>query len=117
MVSKVLIALSLVTIAAAVPAVSPPWGGASSGGAWPGAGGVSPWIPPWVASAPWYPQWTPCTTVGSSCVDCTTRLVCTKIGGLQRACTDPSLPHCNLGECSATPSDECAAPAVPANAV
>lgn len=91
------------------------WGGAGAG-AWGGAGaGASPWIPPWVSSAPWYPQWVPCTVVGSSCVDCNTKVVCTKVGGLQRACTDPTLPYCNAGECSATPSAGCGAPAVIAN--
>ncbi|GBP31887.1 hypothetical protein EVAR_16662_1 [Eumeta japonica] len=81
----------------------------AAGGGW--GAGTNPWIPPWVASAPWMPKWSPCTTVGSTCSDCTTRLVCTKVGGLMRACTDPLLPHCNLGECSATPSAECAPPA------
>ncbi|XP_026321460.1 uncharacterized protein LOC113231380 [Hyposmocoma kahamanoa] len=104
MVSNVLLALCVVVaVAAALPGAAGP----------PGApGGLNPWIPPWLASAPWFPQWTPCTAIGSTCLDCTTRLVCTKIGGLQRACTDPTLPYCNLGACSATPSAECAAPAV-----
>ncbi|XP_049876539.1 uncharacterized protein LOC126374110 [Pectinophora gossypiella] len=110
MVSKIALALCvLVAVASAVPA--------APGGAWgPAAGGVNPWIPPWISAAPWYPQWTPCTTVGSSCLDCNTKLVCTKIGGIQRACTDPTLPYCNLGACSATPTAECApiVPAVPA---
>lgn len=96
--------------------------GASTGVAWgPNAAAgapnaaTNPWIPPWISAAPWYPQWGPCTMIGSTCLDCNTKLVCTKIGGLQRACADPTLPHCNLGACSATPSDECAAvPAVPA---
>ncbi|KAL4709000.1 hypothetical protein ACJJTC_005861 [Scirpophaga incertulas] len=74
---------------------------------WAPSGGVSPWIPTWVASAPWYPQWSPCTAIGSTCLDCTTKQICTKVGGIQRACTDPTLPYCNLGECSATPSAEC----------
>ncbi|XP_022822879.1 uncharacterized protein LOC111353903 [Spodoptera litura] len=124
----VLIVCVVIAVVAAVPAqtgggagpwaVAGGWGGAGGGaggwgpaGGWGagwGNGGANPWIPPWVASAPWYPQWVPCTTVGSSCQDCTTRLVCTKVGGLQRACTDPALPYCNLGECSATPSAECA---------
>lgn len=90
--------------------------GASMGVAAAGApnAAVNPWIPPWISAAPWYPQWGPCTAVGSACMDCNTKLVCTKIGGLQRACSDPTLPHCNLGECSATPSAECAVPVVPA---
>ncbi|XP_039756337.1 uncharacterized protein LOC120631013 [Pararge aegeria] len=119
MVSKVLIGLCLlVTIAAAVPAVSPPWGGGGWGApAWPGVGGVNPWIPSWISGAPWIPQWSPCTTVGPSCVNCNTRLICTKVGGMQKACDDPTMPHCNLGECSATPSDQCAVPVVPANVV
>ncbi|KAJ8712296.1 hypothetical protein PYW07_005138 [Mythimna separata] len=95
------------------------WGGAGAG-AWGGIGagagaGANPWIPPWVSAAPWYPQWVPCTVIGSTCVDCNTKVVCTKVGGLQRACTDPTLPYCNAGACSATPSAECAAPAVNAN--
>ncbi|KAM3965711.1 uncharacterized protein ACR2FA_000035 [Aphomia sociella] len=121
MYSKVLIALCLVVVvASAVPAQpgggwggwAGGWGGAAGG--WgapaggPAIGGVNPWIPPWISSAPWMPQWTPCTTIGSACVDCNTKLVCTKVGGLTRACTDPTLPYCNLGECSATPSAECA---------
>lgn len=105
--SKVLLAFCVVlTIASALPQAG--WTG------WPPAGVANPWIPPWISSAPWYPQWTPCTTVGKSCLDCSTKLVCTKIGGMQRACADPTMPYCNLGECSATPSEECAPPAVPA---
>ncbi|CAK1555800.1 unnamed protein product [Leptosia nina] len=73
---------------------------------------VNTWIPPWVPQFPWMPQWKPCTTVGASCLDCNTKLVCTKIGGLEKPCTDPTMPYCNLGECSATPSAECA-PEVP----
>ncbi|XP_046969473.1 uncharacterized protein LOC124536871 [Vanessa cardui] len=107
--SKIILAFCIViTIAAAVPAQT-------GFGGWPPAGGVNPWIPPWVSAAPWYPQWSPCTTIGSSCVDCSTKIVCTKIGAIQRACSDPTMPHCNLGECSATPSEECAVPVVPAN--
>ncbi|CAH2043569.1 unnamed protein product, partial [Iphiclides podalirius] len=97
----------MVTVASALPAQP-----AVGGFGW-GAGGVNPWIPPWVSAAPWYPQWTPCTAIGTTCLDCNTKLVCTKIGGLQRSCSDPTLPFCNLGECSATPSAECA-PDVPA---
>ncbi|CAH0720323.1 unnamed protein product, partial [Brenthis ino] len=109
---KVVLALcAIVAIAAAVPAQSG-WPGAEAGG--PPAVGANPWIPPWIASAPWFPRWVPCTTVGSACLDCSTKLVCTKIGGMQRACSDPTLPYCNLGECSATPSAECAVPADPA---
>ncbi|KPI97029.1 hypothetical protein RR46_05646 [Papilio xuthus] len=91
----------LVAVTSALPAQP------GNGWAW-GGGGVNPWIPPWVSAAPWYPQWSPCTTIGSTCLDCNTKLVCTKIGGIQRACSDPTLPYCNLGECSATPSEECA---------
>lgn len=115
-------------VAAAVPFASapgaaggvnpwiPPWvslgaGGPPAAAGAPGAAGGA-WIPPWLAAAPWFPQWTPCTAVGSSCLDCTTKVVCTKVGGLQRACTDPTLPYCNLGACSATPTAECAPPAV-----
>ncbi|CAG4951821.1 unnamed protein product [Colias eurytheme] len=101
MASKIVLVLSLlIAVAVAIPA--------QPAAAWPGAGGVNPWIPPWLAASPWFPQWTPCTTVGPSCLDCNTRLICTKIGGLQRSCTDPTLPYCNLGECSATPTAECA---------
>ncbi|XP_059052715.1 uncharacterized protein LOC131847231 [Achroia grisella] len=112
MYSKVLIALCvLVAVATAVPAQPGGawggWGGWGAPGAGP-AGGVNPWLPPWLAGAPWIPQWTICSGVGASCLDCTTKLVCTKIGGLQRACTDPALPYCNLGQCSATPTAECA---------
>lgn len=101
------------------------WGG---WGGWPGAGGgavggaaggapaANPWIPPWISAAPWYPQWGPCTMIGATCLDCTTKVVCTKVGGIQKACSDPTLPYCNLGECSATPSAECApVQAVPAS--
>lgn len=96
-------------VAAAIPAQA----GTGAGG-W--GVGANPWIPPWVAAAPWYPQWSPCTTIGSTCLDCTTKMVCTKVGGLQRACTDPTMPYCNLGECSATPTEGCGpAPAVPAD--
>ncbi|XP_075980536.1 uncharacterized protein LOC142979492 [Anticarsia gemmatalis] len=109
----VLVICALVALAAAVPAGPPAGVGGPAAGGW--GVGANPWIPPWVASAPWYPQWVPCTGVGSACVDCSTKLVCTKVGGLQRACTDPTLPYCNLGECSATPSAECAPPAAPAN--
>ncbi|XP_068617902.1 uncharacterized protein [Battus philenor] len=91
----------LVAVASAIPAQP-----GNAGWGW-GGGAVNPWIPPWVSAAPWYPQWSPCTTVGSACVDCNTKLVCTKIGGIQRPCNDPALPFCNLGECSATPSAEC----------
>ncbi|VVC92095.1 unnamed protein product [Leptidea sinapis] len=73
-----------------------------------GAGANNPWIPPWLAAAPWFPKWSPCTAVGAVCLDCNTRFICTKIGGLERACSDPTLPYCNLGECSATPTVECA---------
>lgn len=91
------------------------WPGAGAG--WPGAG-ANPWIPPWVAAAPWFPQWTPCTTPGASCLDCNTKIICAKIGGLQIPCNDPTLPYCNLGSCSAEPSTECAPiPAVPADTV
>ncbi|XP_073961498.1 uncharacterized protein [Choristoneura fumiferana] len=124
MVSKIVLALCvMVAVASAVPAaggwgapIAGPWGAGVGG--WGGAGGVAnPWLPPWVASAPWYPTWNPCTAVGSACVNCNTKLVCTKVGGLQRACTDPTLPYCNLGECSATPSAGCApASAVPTTA-
>ncbi|XP_021195817.3 uncharacterized protein LOC110380227 [Helicoverpa armigera] len=115
----VLVICALVAMVSAVPAQPGAgvagWGGGAGwgagGGAGWGAGAANPWIPPWLAGAPWFPQWTPCTTVGSSCVDCSTRLVCTKIGGLQRACTDPTLPYCNLGECSATPAEGCGVPA------
>ena len=90
------------------------WGGAGAG--WGGAGAGAGWgVPPWVAAAPWFPQWVPCTVVGSSCVDCTTKIVCTKVGGLQRACTDPTLPYCNAGACSATPAAGCGVPAENAN--
>ncbi|CAH0589089.1 unnamed protein product [Chrysodeixis includens] len=114
----------LVVVVSAVPA-QPGWGGGAGwggpggwggAGAWGGAGGnaaANPWIPPWLASAPWFPQWVQCTGIGSECIDCNTKLVCTKIGGLQRACSDPTLPYCNLGQCSATPSVECGGPAVP----
>lgn len=98
---------------AAATAVPQPGGGAWPAAAGWGAGGANPWIPPWIASAPWYPQWTPCTAIGSTCVDCNTKLVCTKVGGLQRACADPTMPYCNLGECSATPTAECAPPPAP----
>ncbi|CAG9788684.1 unnamed protein product [Diatraea saccharalis] len=109
MFSKIFILLCIViALSSAVPA-----GGGWGGNPWTAAGGNglapggNPFIPPWVAQAPWFPQWTPCTVIGSSCVDCTTKQVCTKIGGIQRACADPTLPYCNLGECSATPSAEC----------
>ncbi|KAI5642179.1 hypothetical protein NE865_05871 [Phthorimaea operculella] len=119
---KLIVALCvLVAVAVAVPAGAggpaawgpAAWGPAAWGpAAWgpPGAaaGGASPFIPPWIATAPWYPQWAPCTTVGSTCADCNTKLICTKIGGIQRACTDPTLPYCNAGACSATPTAECA---------
>ncbi|XP_053610336.1 uncharacterized protein LOC128675158 [Plodia interpunctella] len=102
--------------AGANPWVGGPWGGGAIGGgvgwgqpALPAAGaGANPFIPPWIASAPWIPQWSPCTTVGATCSDCTTKSVCTPIGGITKACSDPTLPYCNLGECSATPSAECA---------
>ncbi|OWR43881.1 peritrophin type-A domain protein 2 [Danaus plexippus plexippus] len=106
MVSKIIIAFCFVAVVAAIPA-QPGWGA---------GGGAGVFLPPWISSAPWFPQWTPCTTVGSSCSDCSTKIVCTKIGGLQRACSDPTKPYCNLGECSATPSEECSAPVVPENA-
>ncbi|XP_013199351.2 uncharacterized protein LOC106142217 [Amyelois transitella] len=61
----------------------------------------------WAAN-PWIPQWQPCSTVGASCSDCTTKSICTPIGGITKACSDPTLPYCNLGECSATPAAECA---------
>lgn len=104
-------------VAAAVPAPGAGgwggpggWGGGAGGwggpGAWGGAG-VNPWIPPWVAAAPWMPQWTPCTVVGSTCSDCNTKAVCTKIGQLSSPCVEPT-PYCNLGSCSATPTTECA---------
>ncbi|RVE53217.1 hypothetical protein evm_002050 [Chilo suppressalis] len=113
MVSKILIALCvMVAVATAIPAGGAwganPWAGGGEGNPWAPAG--NPFIPPWVATAPWFPQWTPCTTIGSTCVDCTTKQVCTKVGGIQRACTDPTMPYCNLGECSATPSAECQPP-------
>ncbi|XP_030040426.2 sulfur globule protein CV3 [Manduca sexta] len=116
MASKFVLAICLmVAVASAVPQPGRAWGGAGWGGAgWGGVGGVNPWIPPWIVSSPWYPQWSPCTTIGSACVDCNTKLVCTKVGGLVRACSDPTLPYCNLGECSATPSAECAPEPVPA---
>ncbi|XP_028025752.1 uncharacterized protein LOC114239646 [Bombyx mandarina] len=105
MVSKVIIALCItLAVASAVP--QPATGGAGGWGGW-NNGAVNPWIPPWIASAPWYPQWAPCTTIGSTCLDCTTKQVCTKVGGIQRACLDPTLPYCNLGECSATPAEGC----------
>ncbi|XP_028169141.1 uncharacterized protein LOC114359096 [Ostrinia furnacalis] len=109
MVSKVLVTLCVVMAVGSSTAAGWGWGAPDAAVANPWAAGVgsNPWIPPWVAAAPWYPQWTPCTTIGSSCVDCTTKLVCTKIGGIQRACNDPTLPYCNLGECSATPSAGC----------
>ncbi|CAG9564762.1 unnamed protein product [Danaus chrysippus] len=110
MVSKIIIAICFVTVVAAIPA-QPAFTG------WGAGGGAGVLLPPWISAAPWFPQWTPCTTVGSSCSDCSTKIVCTKIGGLQRACTDPTKPYCNLGECSATPSEQCAVPVVPANAV
>ncbi|XP_026756303.2 uncharacterized protein LOC113516130 [Galleria mellonella] len=109
MYSKVLVALCLVVVVASAVPAQPggAWGGwgGPAGGA---AGGVNPWLPPWLAGAPWLAQWSPCVGVGSSCLDCNTKLICTKIGGLQRACTDPTLPYCNLGQCSATPTAECA---------
>ncbi|XP_013199354.2 uncharacterized protein LOC106142220 [Amyelois transitella] len=90
-----------------------PWAAAvGGGGAWGApaapAAPVNPFIPPWIATAPWMPQWKPCTTVGATCADCTTKSVCTPIGGINKACSDPTLPYCNLGECSATPTAECA---------
>ncbi|CAK1586892.1 unnamed protein product [Parnassius mnemosyne] len=87
------------------------WGWGDGGWGWGGAA-VNPWIPPFVVAAPWYLQWTPCAAIGSTCLDCNTKQLCTKFGGLQRACTDPTLPFCNMGECSATPTAECAIPAV-----
>lgn len=111
---------SQITVASAVPGAAGPWGGWGGLGAGAGAAGgapvANPWLPPWISTAPWFPQWGPCTMIGSTCLDCNTKMVCTKVGGLQRPCSDPTLPHCNLGACSATPSDECAVSAVPANA-
>ncbi|CAK1586893.1 unnamed protein product [Parnassius mnemosyne] len=113
MAMKIAIVLGvMMTVALAVPAQPAAGGWGWGGGGWVGGAAANPWIPPWVSVAPWYPQWTPCTAIGSTCLDCNTKLVCTKIGGLQRACTDPTLPFCNMGECSATPSAECAVPAV-----
>lgn len=103
-------------VAVAIPEPGAGWAG-GWGSAGSGNGATNPWIPPWIASAPWYPQWTQCTTIGKSCLDCNTKLVCTKIGGMQRACADPTLPHCNLGECSATPTAECAPANPPAESV
>ncbi|XP_063625548.1 uncharacterized protein LOC134797256 [Cydia splendana] len=129
MVSKIVLALCvMVAVASAVPAGGGPGGWPAAGGwgapAAPGWGApaapgwapaANPFIPPWIASAPWFPVFTPCTTVGSTCLDCKTKSVCTKIGALQRACSDPTLPYCNLGNCTATPSAECApVSAVPA---
>ncbi|XP_053610340.1 uncharacterized protein LOC128675161 [Plodia interpunctella] len=72
-----------------------------------------PIVPGW--TNPWIPQWQPCTTVGSACSDCTTKSICTPIGGITKACSDPTLPYCNLGECSATPTAGCASgPQAPA---
>lgn len=132
MILSLVLCLQLAVAAAIVPGgAGGAWGGwganaggwgANTGVAWAPAGAgapnaaANPWIPPWISSAPWYPQWGPCTAIGSSCLDCNTKMVCTKIGGMQKACADPTLPHCNLGECSATPSAECA-PAVPSTTV
>ncbi|CAG9137257.1 hypothetical protein JYU34_000445 [Plutella xylostella] len=97
MVSKVFLALCVVVaVAAALPAGAGP------------ATGTNPWIPPWVAAAPWMPKWAPCPVIGADCLDCTTKVVCTKIGGIEKPCADPAYPHCNMGECSATPSAQCA---------
>lgn len=87
------------TLAATVSAQGWPGGWGNSG-----TGNINPWIPPWIASTP---RWVPCSSIGSSCTDCNTKLVCTKFGGLQRTCTDPTLSYCNLGECSATPAEGC----------
>ncbi|XP_047992484.1 uncharacterized protein LOC125231166 [Leguminivora glycinivorella] len=130
MVSKIVLALCvLVAVASAVPAAGGPGGWPAAGGwgagGWGapaapgvGAGGwapaANPFIPPWIASAPWFPVFSPCAAVGTTCLDCNTKVICTKIGALQRACTDPTLPYCNLGNCTATPSAECAPVAVPA---
>ncbi|XP_063537111.1 uncharacterized protein LOC134746615 [Cydia strobilella] len=126
MVSKIVLALCVLgAVASAVPAAGGPggWPAASGWGApaapgW-GAGGwapaANPFIPPWIASAPWFPVFTPCAAVGSTCLDCKTKVVCTKIGAIQRACNDPTMPYCSLGNCTATPSAECApVSAVPA---
>ncbi|CAH4030059.1 unnamed protein product [Pieris brassicae] len=112
MCSKIVISLCLlVAITAAIPATG--LGGYQG----PPAPGANPWIPSWISQAPWMPQWTPCTGIGSTCLDCNTKQICTKVGGLKRPCNDPTLPYCNLGECSATPSAECAPAEAPIEAV
>ncbi|CAG9130564.1 unnamed protein product [Plutella xylostella] len=122
MMSKTVLALCVVAsvaVAAQAQAGGWPmfggWGAPAAAPAW-GLPAAPAFIPPWTQ---FMPQWAPCTTIGADCLDCHTKVVCTKVGGIEKACSDPLKPYCNLGECSATPSATCApapAPAAPAAA-